>query len=68
MSKNLRLSLRREFKVLIPSPTLLMSCNTEVLHPSTFILELLSATRQLKSLEISFKKMRIKIFETFLFK
>ena len=68
MSKNLRLSLSREFKVLIQSPTLLMSCNTQVLHPSTFILELLSATRQLKSLEISFKKVRIKIFETFLFK
>ena len=48
--------------------TLLMSSKTLVLHPSIFTLELLLATRQLKTLEISFTKVRLKIFEPFLFK
>ena len=39
-----------------------------MLHPSMFILELLLATRQLKTLEIWFTKVRLKIFEPFLFK
>ena len=45
-----------------------MLCKTLVLHPSIFILELLSATYQLKSRETSFTKVRLKIFEPFLFK
>ena len=64
----LRLSLPKDFKVLLQSLTLLMSCKTLVLHPSMFILELLLATRQLKTLEIWFTKVRLKIFEPFLFK
>ena len=42
--------------------------HTLVLHPSIFALELLLATRQLKTLEISFTKVQLKIFEPFLFK
>ena len=53
---------------LLQSPTLLMSCNKLVLHPSVFILELLSATGQLKILKISFTKVQHKILEPFLFK
>ena len=64
----LRLSLRKDFKVLLQSLTLLMSCKTLALRPSIFILELLSATRQLKTLGISFTKVRLKIFESILFK
>ena len=64
----LRLSLRKDFKVLLQSLTLLMSCKTLVLHFSIFILELLSTPRQLKTLEISFAKVRLKILELFLFK
>ena len=64
----LRLSLRKDFKVLLQSLTLLMSCKTLVLHLSIFILELLSTPRQLKTLEISFAKVRLKILELFLFK
>ena len=48
--------------------TLLISFKTLVLRPSIFILELLLATRQLKTLEISFTKVQLKIFEPFLFK
>ena len=62
------LSLRKGFKVLLQSPTLLMSCNALVLRPSIFILDLLSATRQLKTHEISFTKVRLKIFEPLLSK
>ena len=43
-----------------------MSCNTLVLHPPILILELLTATRQLKTLEISSTKLRFKIFDPFL--
>ena len=53
---------------LLQSPTLLMLCNKLVLHPSVFILELLSATGQLKILKISFTKVQLKILEPFLFK
>ena len=48
--------------------TLLISFKTLVLRPSIFILELLLATRQLKTLEILFTKVQLKIFEPFLFK
>ena len=48
----LRLSLSKDFKVLLQSPTLPMSGNTLVLHPSVPILELLSSTHQLKTFGI----------------
>ena len=62
------LSLRKGFKVLLQSPTLLMSCNALVLRPSIFILKLLSATRLLKTHEMLFTKVRLKIFEPLLSK
>ena len=64
----LRLSLRKEFKVLLQSPTLLMLRTTLVSHPSIFILELLSAIRPLKTLQISFRKVWLKMFKPFWFK
>ena len=63
----LRLSLRKERKGLLKSSTLLISCNTLVLHLSIYILKLLWAIRQLKILEISFTKVRFNIFEPFFF-
>ena len=70
MSKNkfIEIIFAQRLESIIQSPTLLMSCNTLVLHPSIFILELLSANRQLKAIETSFTKVRLKIFEPFLFK
>ena len=64
----LRLPLWKNVRILLQSLTLLMSCKTLVLHLSIFIFELLSATCQLKTLEILFTKVRLKIFEPFLFK
>ena len=64
----LRLSLRKEFKVLLQSPTLLMLRTTLVSHPSIFILELLSAIRPLKTLKISFTKVWLKMFKPFWFR
>ena len=61
----MRLSLRKDSKVLLQSLTLLMSCKTLVLHRSIFILESLSVTCQLK---ISLTKVLLKTFEPFLFK
>ena len=52
----LRLPLWKNVRILLQSLTLLMSCKTLVLHLSIFILELLSATCQLKTLEILFTK------------
>ena len=56
------------YKVLLQSLTSLILCNTLVLNPSVLTTVLLLLTHQLKILEISFAKLRLKIFEAFLFK
>ena len=47
---SLRLSLRKDFKVLLQQPTLSMSYNTLVLYLSIIILDLKSTTPSIKSL------------------